>query len=619
MISPAQSHTNDIMTLITDVDLSVLTEEVLETVFAGYSFQKSATSQVYGAPTTKSDVPPIAVIVDINKSDNYVFRTQPGAWRRVLMNLFGNALKYTPLGFTKVKLEVVPSSNPRDEQSEFRLTVIDSGIGMSEDYINNRLFHSFAQENPLSQGTGLGLSIVKQIIESLGGDIEVRSQKNQGTKFIVCCPLKPSMLSPADSPSNIDREFSAIRRRTKMMTVSFVGFETEGDYFPVKSPKNRNATRLKLKALENLCTDWFGMRILKNQKDTSGIHDPDVIVATESGARRLREQQNEKGGVASMAPAIVLCQGAASAHASPAKSARERVFECISQPCGPHKLAKALSSCLDRNEHRLMMRSIQTEPRLPSAEDLTFKENTTPVSPTSIGAMFASSPPSSSYLQDARPPLTPYLSAPAIPATSSSPSKSMRPLTPRPLNCLAADDNPINLRLLRTFIHKLHHAYGLATNGREAVEAYVAAASNPSKRFDVILMDINMPEMDGLEATRQIRAHERDLGLKPVTIIALTGVASSEAQQEAHVSGVNLFLIKPVRLGELETVLNGVVVADTQEKGVEDQGMGVPVGPELSIRSKADIGKERGKEVDEKKDQEGGDDLDRRNIKTTSP
>ena len=117
---------------------------------------------------------------------------------------------------------------------------------------------------------------------------------------------------------------------------------------------------------------------------------------------------------------------------------------------------------------------------------------------------------------------------------AESPPKQMRAATPRSLYCLAADDNPINLRLLSTFVEKLHHKHSLATNGLEAVLAYKNACSK-NVRFDVILMDINMPEMDGLEATREIRAYERDEGLEPVTIIALTGVASSEAQQEAHV------------------------------------------------------------------------------------
>jgi CheY-like chemotaxis protein len=82
--------------------------------------------------------------------------------------------------------------------------------------------------------------------------------------------------------------------------------------------------------------------------------------------------------------------------------------------------------------------------------------------------------------------------------------------------------------------------------------------------------------MDGLEATRQIRAHEIRNGLSPVTIIALTGVASTETQQEANSSGVNLFLIKPVRLADLEVVLKGVVTgqekAEREERERENQG-----------------------------------------------
>ena len=82
------------MTITTDTDISVLVEEVLETVFAGFNFSKNNFESLDQRPK-KFEPPPISVIVDVNKWDNYVFRTQPGAWRRVLMNLFGNALKYT--------------------------------------------------------------------------------------------------------------------------------------------------------------------------------------------------------------------------------------------------------------------------------------------------------------------------------------------------------------------------------------------------------------------------------------------------------------------------------------------------------------------------------------------
>ncbi|KAH7135869.1 hypothetical protein B0J11DRAFT_547659 [Dendryphion nanum] len=553
IISPAQSHTNDILTLVTDVDLGVLTEEVLETVFAGHNFQRTATQNLFEKVTMKAD-DPLAVIVDINKSDNYVFRTQPGAWRRVLMNLFGNALKYTPAGYIKIKLQVTPSTTLYDDTSELRITCTDSGIGMSEEYFNNRLFHSFAQENPLSQGTGLGLSIVKQIVESLEGEIEVRSEKGNGTKFTVCCPLKPSKLSPAVCATLPDKQLLAVTRRTTGLKVQFVGFDDAEEYFsPVKTLKNKNATLLSLKALDSLCTEWFGMKV--QQFDAGNSSQPDLLVSTESGAKWLRTQSGQNGENAHTAPVIVICRGAASAQSTTAITVPGQILECIAQPVGPHKLARALTSCLDRYANRLLIKSKQSDSTWQNVERLSLKENTPPISPTAI----------EHRLELHRPAFTSTLSAPEVRSASPSPVKTIK-VPERHLHCLAVDDNPINLRLLRTFIDKLHHNHTLATNGVEAVDEYKAAASE--RRIDVVLMDINMPEMDGLEATRQIRAHERDTGLSPVTIIALTGLASSEAQQEAHASGVNLFLIKPVRLAELEVVLKGVVTAD-DNKGSE--------------------------------------------------
>lgn len=546
------------MTINSEFDLSVLVEEVLETVFAGFNFSKNSFENL--DQRKKFEPPPISVIVDINKYDNYVFRTQPGAWRRVLMNLFGNALKYTPAGFIKVKLQVVPSTDKSDDCVELRLTVTDSGIGMSEDYVNNRLFHSFAQENPLSQGTGLGLSIVKQLVDLLGGDVEVRSEKGRGTKFTVNCPLKPATLSPTVSASNPDQEVVNVYKRTQGKVVHFVGFDNVDDFLHVKSLKNKNASKIAKKALENLCKDWFGMDMWK--PDVAGVPAPDLIMATESGAREMRSQYSQNSRDIPSAPVIVLCRAAALAQSTTAITVPGLIFECIAQPCGPHKLAKALASCLDRQANRFMSLSTENDDViLPRLSQLTLRDNTPPTSPTDL----ATSP----TLGLPRPHIKSAISAPEIRSVNNTPVNLTGVPPPRALNCLAVDDNPINLRLLRSFIDKLNHRHVLATNGLEALEAYKATCEDtpPSTaRIDVILMDINMPEMDGMEATRQIRAHERDKGLAPVTIIALTGVASSEAQQEAHASGVNLFLIKPVRLADLEVVLKGVVTSEEAAK-----------------------------------------------------
>lgn len=136
--------------------------------------------------------------------------------------------------------------------------------------------------------------------------------------------------------------------------------------------------------------------------------------------------------------------------------------------------------------------------------------------------------------------------------------------TPRP-SVLLVDDNAVNLRLLATFMQKQKRAYTLAENGLEALEAYRAAvprvvAESPafSKDFpayEYVLIDIQMPVMDGLEATRHIRVFERELKLKASKIVALTGFATAGVQQESYASGVDIFLTKPVRLKEVMQIM----------------------------------------------------------------
>lgn len=116
---------------------------------------------------------------------------------------------------------------------------------------------------------------------------------------------------------------------------------------------------------------------------------------------------------------------------------------------------------------------------------------------------------------------------------------------------LLVEDNSINLDILSIYMKKLGRPYHTATNGAEALSAY---KSNP-KHCKYIFMDVSMPVMDGFEATRRIRAYERDNQIKPAIIFALTGLASESAQQEAFGSGVDLFLTKPVKLKELGMIL----------------------------------------------------------------
>lgn len=129
---------------------------------------------------------------------------------------------------------------------------------------------------------------------------------------------------------------------------------------------------------------------------------------------------------------------------------------------------------------------------------------------------------------------------------------------------LAVDDNQINLQLMVTFVRKTRHPYQSATDGALAVEAYRKSATDPDtgkissdapKRFKYILMDINMPNMDGTTATKEIRKFEKENKLDPpVKIFALTGLDDLE-QHWATEAGFDRVLSKPIKFKELKDLL----------------------------------------------------------------
>jgi signal transduction histidine kinase len=194
--------------LFADVDVSVVCEEIVEAVFAGHVFQ-NVTAQSFdmvpdarGKMSDNTMMAPeklqyseVAVILDVNMQ-NYHFTTQPGAFRRVIMNLLGNALKYTSHGYVRITLEATemedlhnPSTGEAIPRSMVTVTVTDTGRGISSEFLRSKLFTPFAQENSLSSGTGLGLSIVRSIVALLEGQITIDSELGRGTRKSLVCPL----------------------------------------------------------------------------------------------------------------------------------------------------------------------------------------------------------------------------------------------------------------------------------------------------------------------------------------------------------------------------------------------------------------------------------------------
>jgi CheY-like chemotaxis protein len=156
-----------------------------------------------------------------------------------------------------------------------------------------------------------------------------------------------------------------------------------------------------------------------------------------------------------------------------------------------------------------------------------------------------------------------------VPGMPSPPINQPLPTTITPLSpgaesseyfsprVLLVDDNAINLKLLVVFAKRQNLRFSEAVNGLEALETFKREANiteSPTRPFDFVLIDIQMPVMDGLTSTRQIRQFEKKLGLPRSTIVALTGLASAQDQQDASDAGVDMYLVKPVKFADIKRI-----------------------------------------------------------------
>ena len=249
----------------TSLDLSSLVESVLEGIFVGHSYRKETFGSLEDRNEPKN-LNPVVVVLSVDWQPSWILESQKGGWKRILMNLFGNALKYTVSGFVHVSLSAkpVPATAVSSAQRIITLQIDDSGKGMSKDYLKYKLFTPFAQEDQLSVGTGLGLSIVRQLVTDLGGKINIQSEVGYGTTVKVSVPLdSPPQLSDSSSLESSSL-MSAIRGRCEGLTLCLTGFE----YYPdiretptgILSTHARCMLALK-SSLAMIAEDWFGMKV----------------------------------------------------------------------------------------------------------------------------------------------------------------------------------------------------------------------------------------------------------------------------------------------------------------------------------------------------------------------
>jgi signal transduction histidine kinase/CheY-like chemotaxis protein len=348
-----------------DVNLAVLTEEVVEGVATGHTFDKRfADSEVndlidadirgkgqHTPPTDMPRKPNVKIIVDI-PNRNWTYWGQPGALRRIVMNLFGNSLKYTREGFVHVKLAAqdIENFSKPNESDLVTLTVTDSGQGISPTYLRDKLFTPFAQESNLTPGTGLGLSLVKTIVNMLGGTINVESTLGVGTTVTVKLPMTKSTPTctengPAPNPSysgsDIERvkseSISLLNARTNKTIALYCNMKEE-----VTDHQSTTCLRMK-RSLETYLEDWYGFEVQKWSEGTV----TDIVVCEEIDLHSFVLAAPEIFASGCRTMVLVLCN-TASAQGIQSTLAHCGNIEELRYPLGPYKFARALNICFER-------------------------------------------------------------------------------------------------------------------------------------------------------------------------------------------------------------------------------------------------------------------------------
>jgi PAS domain S-box-containing protein len=388
--------------------------------------------------------------------------------RQVLLNLAGNAIKFTASG--GVALIVEPGIWP----NEISFLVRDTGIGIAPE-AQMRIFREFEQADERIGrnygGTGLGLNISERIVKRMGGKITLESKPGEGSTFEVSLPLAASQ---SESQPSAAPDFS-------------------GRAIMLVAPQSIEAS-LIARRLER-----WGSQV--------------CVVADAEVARALLPERNWHAVMFDHA----LGAGEVEALAEAAKPfATERIV--LLTPATRHEWRSSPQSSVLSGYLVKPLRAISLAARLNG---------------------------------------TPDISAPSIADDSAETTETARIKAPRGLSVLVAEDNEINALLMRSLLSRLGHQAVITTNGEEAFESWLAAKTAGAP-YDLVLMDIQMPELDGIEATKRIRLSEAAQANRRTPILALTANTLVEDRYACFEAGMDGFLVKPIDREKLNEALAGL-------------------------------------------------------------
>lgn len=389
---------------------------------------------------------------------------------QVLINILSNAVKYTPsTGSIFFRISQYESKIPGFAKYEFRIK--DNGLGMSKEFLKH-VFDAFEREETSTksgiQGTGLGMSITKKMVELMGGDIQVESEKDKGSEFIVTLDFKLQQdVKPVSTKELkglraliVDDDFNTCESVTTML--KNMGMKSEWTTSP------REAVFRAGRALDNEPFDAFII---------------DWLMPDQNGIETVRQIRRVVGN---SAPVIILTAYDYSEIEQEAKAAGVTTF--CTKPLFMSDLKAALSRAIGGNDEN-------------PKDD---KQNN--LSETNFNGK----------------------------------------------RVLLVEDIEVNREIAKAILTEIGLEVEDAPDGSDAVETF---KNSPKNHFDLILMDVQMPKMNGYEATQNIRALKRK-DAKNVPIVAMTANAFEEDKENARKAGMNDHLAKPLDIPKLIETLN---------------------------------------------------------------
>jgi signal transduction histidine kinase/CheY-like chemotaxis protein len=411
----------------------------------------------------------LELLFDVNASVPDNVAGDPYRLRQILMNLLGNAVKFTDTG--EILLSVA-LEDEREQSLLFRFTVKDTGIGIAADKLD-RVFSAFTQADGSTTrrygGTGLGLSISRQLVRMMGGEISVESRVGSGSCFSFTAEFKKYVAPPDEAmPKAEPIDISQLAGRRVLIV-------------------DDNATNRRI--LEKIATGW------------------DMTPSTAESA----------------AAAVEMVRSAAD-HLHPFSL---MLIDCQMPFADGFDLVETLRKTGLLGDTTLIMLSSANINHASRCRELGIhKSLVKPVSKGDLlGAILRGLAEDESQRHAVRPTLKSASSPGDVPG----------------LKVLLAEDNLINQKLATHLLERAGHSVHAVSTGKDAVEAVVHGD------FDVVLMDVQMPEMDGYEATRRLRAHT-SLKCRKVPIIALTAHAMDGDREACLEAGMNDYLTKPLHL-----------------------------------------------------------------------